>query len=29
MIVAQALAEQISLVSSDKALEAYGIQRIW
>lgn len=29
LLVAQALVEQIPLVSSDSALDAYGIQRIW
>ncbi len=29
MLVAQALTENMSVVSADKILEAYGIQRIW
>jgi len=29
LLVAQALAESVSLVSSDTKLDAYGIQRLW
>lgn len=29
MMVAQALAEQLSLVSADPRLDAYGISRVW
>lgn len=29
MIVAQALSENLSIISSDSTLDAYGIQRIW
>lgn len=29
MIVAQALSENLSVISSDPALDAYGIRRIW
>jgi len=29
LLVAQAIAEQIPLVSGDAALDAYGIQRLW
>jgi PIN domain nuclease of toxin-antitoxin system len=29
MLVAQALAENLSLVSGDASLDAYGVQRLW
>lgn len=29
MIVAQALAAELPIVSSDKALDAYGVRRLW
>jgi PIN domain nuclease of toxin-antitoxin system len=29
MLVAQSLAENLPLVSSDDALDAYGIKRLW
>jgi PIN domain nuclease of toxin-antitoxin system len=29
MLVAQALAENLTLVSADASLDAYGVQRLW
>lgn len=29
LIIAQSIAEQISIISHDSAMDAYGIQRIW
>jgi len=29
MIVSQALAEQLPVLSSDKALDGYGVRRLW
>jgi PIN domain nuclease of toxin-antitoxin system len=29
LLVAQALAEDIPLISSDKTLDAYGVERLW
>jgi PIN domain nuclease of toxin-antitoxin system len=29
MLVAQALAESLSLVSGDASLDAYGVKRLW
>jgi PIN domain nuclease of toxin-antitoxin system len=29
MLVSQAIAEQVPIVSTDSALDAYGIQRVW
>jgi PIN domain nuclease of toxin-antitoxin system len=29
MLVAQALSEDCTLVSSDPALDAYGVRRLW
>jgi PIN domain nuclease of toxin-antitoxin system len=29
MLVAQALADNLTLVSADTSLDAYGVQRLW